>query len=156
MSKLSFFLLASHPLSHSDRIPYIVLKISSLMIGIVDRIKINSELLFPFSQSAFSCPLLSAHCTFQHILHPFLFRGNRSGMNNSSSATCLLYSDVVKGKVPRGQGKIRKRIKKKPCKRQSRSRRFSFHNFHIFFNYFTFYHFFFLPTTFTHIHTHDP
>ena len=37
-------------------------------------------------------------CTFRHILRLFrLFRGDRSGMDKSSSARCLLYSDVVKG-----------------------------------------------------------
>ena len=37
--------------------------------------------------------------TFPHILRlfRFLFCGNRSGMDKSSSATCLLDSDVVKG-----------------------------------------------------------
>ena len=45
-----------------------------------------------------SCPILSANCTFRHILRLFrLFRGDRSGMDKSSSTTCLLYSDVVKG-----------------------------------------------------------
>ena len=83
-------------------------------------------------------------------------------MDKFSSATCLLYSDVVKGEVPRGQGNIRKRTKKKPWNGQSRGRRFSFHNFYnffFFFNYFTlsfFFYTFFLPTTFTHTHTHDP
>ena len=68
-----------------------------LIIGIVDRIKINySKQLFPFSESELST--LSANCTFRHILRLFrLFRGDRSGMDKSSLATCLVYSDVVKG-----------------------------------------------------------
>ena len=84
-------------------------------------------------------------------------------MDKSSSAKCLLYSDVVKGEPsPTGTG----RTKKKPWrKRQSRSWRFSFHKYFrtffylfLFFNYFTlsFLSILFLPTTFTHTHTHDP
>ena len=47
--------------------------------------------IFPFRESELS------NCTFPHILHLFrLFRGDRSGMDKSSSVTCLLHSDVVK------------------------------------------------------------
>ena len=84
-------------------------------------------------------------------------------MDKFSSATCLLHSDVVTGEVPRGQGNIRKRTKKKPWNGQSRSRRFSFHNFYNFFLFFfqlfyfiIFFYTFFLPTKFTHTHNHDP
>ena len=120
-------------------------KKSPLIIGIVDRIKINSKQLFPFSCASQSCPLLSANCTFRHILHLLLFRGDRSGMNKSSSATCLLYSDVVEGEGPPGQGKIRKRAKK-----QSRSRRFSFHKFYNFF-----FQLLYVITFFYTLFTHD-
>ena len=57
-------------------------------------------------------------------------------MDKSSSATCLLHSDVVKGdpsQVPCTW--LRKRTKKKPWKGQSRSRRFSFHKYFTKFNY---------------------
>ena len=64
-----------------------------------------------------SCPLLSSNCTFRHILHLLLFRGDRSGMNKSSSATCLLYSDVVKGGVPPGQGKNQEEDEEEAVKR---------------------------------------
>ena len=52
---------------------------------------------YPTQRVRQSCPIHSANCTFRHILRLFrLFCGDRSGMDKSSSATCLLYSDVVK------------------------------------------------------------
>ena len=99
----------------------IVLKSLPLIIGIVYRIlKITSEQLFPFNESELSH---SANCRYNLRLFR-LFRGDSSGMDKSSSAKCLLYSDVVKGKLsPTRTG----RTKKKPWwKRQSRSCRFSF------------------------------
>ena len=75
-------------------------KKSPLITGIVDRIKINSEQLFPFSE-----PELS------HTFCKLLFLDDSTGMDKSSSAKCLLYSDVVKGEPsPTGTG----RTKKKP------------------------------------------
>ena len=69
-------------------------KKSPLITGIVDQIKINSEqLVHSASQSG---PILSANCRFNVRLFR-LFRGDSSGMDKSSSATCLLYSDVVNG-----------------------------------------------------------
>ena len=104
-----------------------------------------------FHSASQSCPILSANWKFRHILHLLLFHGDRSGMNKTSSATWLLYSDVVKGEVPRGQGKIRKRTKKMPWKGQPRSRRFSFHNFYTFFFFqLPFFIIFFFYTLFTH------
>ena len=124
-----------------------------------------------FHSASPSCPILSANCRY-NLRQVRLFRGDSSdiwGMDKSSSATCLLYSDVVKRK------KISKRTKKKPWrKRQSRSSRFSFHKyFTTFFYLFLFwitllYHIFFLDFFFTreiyphphrdpHLtHTHDP
>ena len=106
-----------------------------------------------FHSASPSCPILSANCRY-NLRQVRLFRGDSSdiwGMDKSSSATCLLYSDVVKGK------KISKRTKKKPWrKRQSRSSRFSFHKyFTTFFYLFLFwitllYHIFFLLFFFTH------
>ena len=104
-----------------------------------------------FHSASQNCALLSENWTFRHILHLLLFSGDRSGMNKSSSATYLLYSDVLKGEVPRDQGKIRKRTKKKPWKGLSSSRRFSFHNFYnFFFFFFKLYFIIFFYTLFTH------
>ena len=115
-----------------------------------------------FHSASQSCPILSANCRFNLRLFR-LFRGDCSGMDKSSTAKCLLYSDVVKGEPCKSH---RKRTKKKLWrKRQSRSWRFSFHKyFTAFFYLFLFpitllYHFFsllFFSTTFTHTHTHDP
>ena len=103
MKKLKIVLFFPHFPSPFPRLSHsIVLREFPLTIIIVDRIKINySKQLFPFSESELST--LSANCTFRHILRLFrLFRGDRSGMDKSSSATCLFYSNVVKGsKWPR-------------------------------------------------------
>ena len=128
-------------------------KKSPLITGIVDRIKINSEQLFPFSESELS-----------HTFCKLLFRDDSSGMDKSSSAKCLLCSDVVKGEPsPTGTWRTKKKSWRK---RQSRSWRFSFsqifYNFFLYISffqllYFIFFFFYtFLPTTFTHTHTHDP
>ena len=120
-----------------------------------------------FHSASQSCPLLSANqCTFRHIRHLLYLAAIAQVWINRHRQQVSLYSDVVKGEVPRGQGKIRKTTTKKPWKGKSRSRRFSFHNYYNFFIIFFFsitllYHFFsllFLPTTFTHTHTHtyDP
>ena len=115
-----------------------------------------SSYFHPASQS---CPMLSANCRYNLRLFRS-FRGDSLGMDKSSSAKCLLYSDVVKGELsPTGRGR-------RSRDDQSRSWRYSFHKyFTTFFYLFLFfkllYHFFstlFLPTTFTHTHTHthDP
>ena len=136
-------------------------KKSLLIIGIVDRIKIILIVSSYFHSASPSCPILSANCRY-NLRQVRLFRGDSSdfwGMDKSSSATCLLYG---------------KRTKKKPWrKRQSRSssrspsvRDFRFINIlQLFSIYFFFellyvitffFHTFFLPTKFTHTHTHDP
>ena len=113
-----------------------------------------------FHSASQSCPILSAKCG--HNLRLFrLFRGDSSGMDKSSSAKCLLYSDVAKGEPsPKGTARTKKKQRRK---RQSRSWRFSLHKhftaffyLFLFFNYFTlsFFSVLFLPTTLTH--THDP
>ena len=119
-----------------------------------------------FHSASQSCPLLSANqCTFRHVRHLLYLAAIAQVWINRHRQQVSLYSDVVKGEVPRGQGKIRKTTKKKPWKGKSRSRRFSFHNYYnffiIFFSITLLCHFFsllFLPTTFTHTHTHtyDP
>ena len=110
-----------------------------------------------FHSASQSCPILSANCRYNLRLFR-LFRGDSSGMDKSSSAKCLLYSDVVKGEPsPTGRG------------RRSRDDQgvgdIRFTNilqlFSIYFFFFqllyfiTFFLYFFLPTTFTHTHTHD-
>ena len=58
-----------------------------------------------FHSASQSCPILSANCRYNLRLFR-LFRGDSSGMDKSSSAKCLLYSDVVKGEPsPTGRGR---------------------------------------------------
>ena len=135
-----------------------------LIIGILDRIKINySKQLFPFSESELST--LSANCTFRHILRLFrLFRGDRSGMDKSSLATGLVYSDVVKGSQVAKEisGRGRRGSREKDNQGVGGFRFINIlHFFYFFLIRFTFYFFvelFFyprhLPTPTTH--THDP
>ena len=117
-----------------------------------------------FHSASQSCPILSANCRYNLRLFR-LFRGDSSGMDKSSSAKCLLYSDVAKGEPsPTGTARTKKKQRRK---RQSRSWRLWFHKhftaffyLFLFFNYFTlsFFSVLFLPTTLTHTHTHthDP
>ena len=125
-------------------------KKSPLITGIVDRIKINSEQLFPFSESELS----DTFCKLQYNLRLFrLFRDDSSGMDKSSSAKCLLYSDVAKGEPsPTETARTRKKQRRK---RQSRSWRFSFHEhftaFFLFISFFQLLYFIiFFYTFFTH------
>ena len=99
----------SLPLPFPMVIAFHRVKESALITGIVDRLKINSEQLYPFSESELT-HTVSANCTLRHIKASVcLFRGDRSVMNKSWSATCLLYSDVVKGdQSPRWLKNIRK------------------------------------------------
>ena len=90
-----------------------------------------------FYSASQSCPILSANCRYNLRLFR-LFRGDSSGMDKSSSAKCLLYSDVVKGEPnPTGRGR-------RSRDDQSRSWRYSFHKYFttffylfLFLNYFT-------------------
>ena len=119
-----------------------------------------------FHSASHSCLILSANCTFRHILHLLLFRGDRSaGMINLHrqhvSYTVMLWKGkyhVAKEKSGRGQRRCRE-------KGNQGVGDFRFINFTICFSFFVsitlLYHFFsifFLPTTFTytHTHTHDP
>ena len=108
-----------------------------------------------FHSASQSCPILPENCTFAHFTSSFISWRSLSRYDKSSSATCLLYSDVVKGELPRGQGKIGKTTKKKPWKGQSRSRRFSFHKFYKLFFFFCFNNFFTLSLFFYSFFTHD-
>ena len=128
-------------------------KKSSLIIGIVDRIKIILIVSSYFHSASQSCPILFANCRY-NLRQVRLFRGDSSGMDKSSSATCLLYRVMLwKGE------KIRKRTKKKPWgRRQSRSWRFSFHKYFKFFyfKYFTLSHFFYSFFNPRHLPTPTP
>ena len=114
-----------------------------------------------------------ANCNIRHILRLFrLFRGDRSGIEKSSSTTCLLYSDVVKGDPsPTWLRRNQEEDEEGAVKRGVREFRFiiilqlfSSFFFSFYFSIILLYHFFytfFLPTTFTHTnalstHTHDP
>ena len=114
-----------------------------------------------FHSASQSCPILSANCRYNLRLFR-LFRGDSSGMDKSSSAKCLLYSDVVKGEPsPTGRGR---RSRDEKGNQGVGDIRFTniLQLFSIYFFFFqllyfiTFFLYFFLPTTFTHTHTHDP
>ena len=103
-------------------------KKSSLIIGIVDRIKI-------------------------------ILIVSSSGMDKSSSATCLLYSDVVKVEKKSGRGRRRSRDEKGTqgvgdFRFINILQLFSFTLITLLYNFFLSY--FQVPTTFTHTRTHEP
>ena len=102
-----------------------------------------------FHSASQSCPILSANCRYNLRLFR-LFRGDSSGMDKSSSAKCLLYSDVVKGEPsPTGRGR-------RSRDDQSRSWRYSFHKyFTTFFYLFLFFNYFTLSLFFYTFFTHD-
>ena len=135
-------------------------KKSPLIIGIVDRIKINSEHLFPFSESELS----HTFCKLQYNLRTFrLFRGDSSGMDKSSSA--IVFYTVMLRKGSQVPQELRGRSRSKDEKGNQGVGGFVsqiFYHFFLsisfFFDYFTlsFCFYTFLPTTFTHTHTHDP
>ena len=119
-------------------------------------IRINT--VFPFSESELS----HTSCKLQAYLRLFrLFRGDSSGMDRSSSAKCLLYSDVMKGEPsPTGRGR---RSRDEKGNQGVGDIRFTnilqLFSIYFFFSITLLYHFFsilFLPTTFTHTHTHGP
>ena len=108
--------------------------------------------------------MLFANCTFRHILRLFrLLRGDRSGIDKSSSATCLLYSNVVKGDpsltwLRKYQEEDEEEAVKRAIKESEVFVSWYFTTFfYLFFlNYcvLSFFSILFVPTTFTH--THDP
>ena len=117
-----------------------------------------------FHSASQSCPILSAN--YRYNLRLFRsFRGDSLGMDKSSSAKCLLYSDVVKGEPsPTGRGR---RSRDEKGNQGVGDIRFTnilqLFSIYFFFSITLLYHFFsilFLPTTFTHTHTythtHDP
>ena len=107
-----------------------------------------------FHSASQSCPILSANCTFRHILHLLLFRGNRS------AGVLNLHRQHVSYTVMLWKGNYHV-AKEKSGRRQRRSREkgnqgvgdFRFINFTICFSFFVsitlLYHFF-------STHTHDP
>ena len=126
----------------------IVLKSLPLIIGIVYRIlKITSEQLFPFNESELSH---SANCRYNLRLFR-LFRGDSSGMDKSSSAKCLLYSDVVKGE-PNPTGRARRSRDEKGNQGVGDIRSQIFYNFFLFISFFQLLYFitFFLNFFLTH------
>ena len=95
-----------------------------------------------FHSASQSCPILSANCRYNIRLFRS-FRGDSLGMDKSSSAKCLLYSDVVKGEpTPTGRGR-------RSRDDQSRNWRYSFHkHFTTFFYLFLFFSYFTLTLFF--------
>ena len=112
-----------------------------------------------FHSASQSCLILSANCTFRHILHLLLHRQH-------VSYTVMLW----KGKYHVAKEKSGRRQRRSREKGNQGVGDFRFINFTICFSFFVsitlLYHFFlyfFLPTTFTHTHdprplptTHDP
>ena len=112
-----------------------------------------------FHSASQSCPILPANWRYNLRLFR-LFRGDSSGMDKSSSAKCLLYSDVVKGEPsPTGRGR---RSRDEKGNQGVGDIRFTnilqLFSIYFFFSITLLNHFtiLFLPTTFTHNHTHDP
>ena len=127
-----------------------------------------------FHSASQSCPILSAKCTFGTYFTAvcIYFPGDRSVMDKSSSATCLLYNDhrccergpkshVAKEISARWRRRRRSREKGNLGVGDSRFinilQLFSIY-FIIFSNYFTlsFFSILFLPTIFTHTHDQRP
>ena len=88
------------PLSFPTVIAFRRFKTSPLIIGIEDRIKINH------SKAAISIQRIRAVPYFLQIARfdifyacVVYFGGDRSGIDKSSSATGLLYNNVVKAKI---------------------------------------------------------
>ena len=146
-------------------------KKSPMIIGIVDRIKMNSEQVFPLSESELShtfCPYFLQKCRYNLRLFR-LFRGDFPGTDKSSAAKgfFIIIFFFIQWCCEKG---AKSHVAKKISGRERRSRdetgnqgvedfRFTI-ILQLFFNYFTliiiFFLYFFLPTTFihTHIHTH--
>ena len=113
-----------------------------------------------FHSASQSCPILSANCRYNLRLFR-LFRGDSSGMEKSSAAKCILYSDVVKGEPsPKGRGRRSRDEKGNQKVGDIRFTNISqLFSIYFFFSITLLYHIFpilFLPTTFTHTNFHDP
>ena len=132
--------------SHSiDRV-----KNSPLFIGIVDRIKINSEQLLPSSESELSIPYFLQIASIIYVCFVYFAAIAQVWIN-------LHRQNVLQWCCEMGAKSHRKRTKKKPWrKRQSRSWRFSFYKyFRTFFYLFLFFNFFTLSLFFDTFLTHD-
>ena len=106
-----------------------------------------------FHSASQSCPILSANYRYNFRS----FRGDSLGMDKSSSAKCLLYSDVVKGEPsPTGRGRRSRDDQGVGDIRFTNILQlFSIHFF--FFNYFTlslFFYTFFTHDIYPHPHLH--
>ena len=143
-------------------------KKSSLIIGIVDRIKINSEQPLPFSESQLFIPyfLQIVRITYvcfvyfaaiaqvcinfhrQHVWQWWCERGAKSHVSKEISGRGRRRSRGVKGN--QGVGDFRS------------INILQFFSIYYYYYYYYYYYLFiifsllFLPTTFTHTHTHDP
>ena len=142
-------------------------KKSSLIIGIVDRIKINSEQPLPFSESQLFIPyfLQIVRITYvcfvyfaaiaqvcinfhrQHVWQWWCERGAKSHVSKEISGRGRRRSRGVKGN--QGVGDFRS---------INILQFFSIYYYYYYYYYYLFIIFslLFLPTTFTHTHTHDP
>ena len=108
-----------------------------------------------FHSASQSCPILSANCRYNIRLFRS-FRGDSLGMDKSSSAKCLLYSDVVKGE-PSPTGRGRRSRDDQGVGDIRFTNMLQLFSIYFFFSITLLYHFFsilFLPTTVTHTHTH--
>ena len=72
-------------------------KKSPLIIGIVDRIKINSEQLLPFSKSKLSIPYFLQIVLITYVCFVYFVAIAQVCINSISNMYGLLYSDGVKG-----------------------------------------------------------
>ena len=124
-------------------------KKSPLIIGTVDRIKINSEQL-DFHSASQSCPTLSSNCKNNYVCFVYFAAIAQVWIN-------LHRQNVLQWCYEMGAKSHRKRTKKKPWrKRQSRSWRFSFYKyFRTFFYLFLFFNYFTLSLFFDTFFTHD-
>ena len=108
-----------------------------------------------FHSASQSCPILPANWKYNLLLFR-LFCGDSSGMDKSSLAKCLSYSDVMKGEPsPTGRGR---RSRDEKGNQGVGDIRFTniLQLFSIYFFFsITLLYYTFLPTTFTRTHTHD-
>ena len=139
-------------------------KKSPLIIGIVDRIKINSEQPLSFSDSELSIPYFLQIVRITYVCFVYFAAIAQVCINfHRQHVWSFIQWWCGRGaKSHVSKENIGKRTKKKPTRKgQWKSLRFSFHKyFTIFFIYlllfFIIFSILFLPTTFTHIHTNDP
>ena len=100
MKELKIFLFSLIPLSFPTVIAFRRVKNSPLIIGIADRIKINHSKAANSIQHVRAVPYFLQIARFDIFYACVVyFGGDRSGIDKSSSATCLLYNDLEKAKI---------------------------------------------------------